>query len=226
MPAKNFTVGQSNYIKLVAMAAMFIDHLGLLAFPNITLFRFIGRLAFPLFAYQIGIGFLHTGNIMKYFLRLFLFGVVIQLFYIFGAQFFSLNENIYYLNIFFTLALGLLAIMLYSKKKYIPLALVISLPVIANYAGLTFDYGWYGVCVILMLFILRQKLFYMAAGLFILSYFYLLTGAVGVLQLACVIGVLFIAFPLTVPFKIPGIAVYIFYPAHFVIVYIIAMLVN
>ncbi|MBO5782826.1 MAG: conjugal transfer protein TraX, partial [Clostridia bacterium] len=45
-----------NSIKILAALAMVIDHVGLLFFPFDPVFRMIGRLAFPLFAYMIAEG--------------------------------------------------------------------------------------------------------------------------------------------------------------------------
>ena len=61
---------------------MLIDHFGLMFYPNIVAFRAIGRLAMPIFAYCIGGGVLKTRNKLKYFLRVFILGVICQLFYI------------------------------------------------------------------------------------------------------------------------------------------------
>ncbi len=41
-------------LKVIATIAMVIDHLGLLYYPDISLFRAIGRLSYPLFAFCIG----------------------------------------------------------------------------------------------------------------------------------------------------------------------------
>ena len=51
-----------NWLKIAATITMLIDHIGFVLFPNIVMFRIIGRLAFPLFAFQISIGFDKTKN--------------------------------------------------------------------------------------------------------------------------------------------------------------------
>lgn len=40
----------TNLIKLVAIIAMTVDHVGGVFFPEYPVFRWIGRIAFPLFA--------------------------------------------------------------------------------------------------------------------------------------------------------------------------------
>ena len=40
-------------LKLLAMAAMLADHIGYLFFPQALWMRCVGRLAFPIFAFQV-----------------------------------------------------------------------------------------------------------------------------------------------------------------------------
>lgn len=70
-------------LKLIAAVTMFIDHMGLILFPGQMIFRVIGRLAFPLYAYCIAEGFRYTRNRWHYFLRIFILGAVCQIVYAF-----------------------------------------------------------------------------------------------------------------------------------------------
>lgn len=70
-------------LKLIAAVTMFIDHMGLILFPGQMIFRIIGRLAFPLYAYCIAEGFRYTRNRWHYFLRIFILGAVCQIVYAF-----------------------------------------------------------------------------------------------------------------------------------------------
>ena len=72
----------TNYIKLVAIITMLIDHIGYIFFPNIIIFRIIGRIAFPLFVYCVALGADYTKNINNYILKLLIFGIVTQPIYI------------------------------------------------------------------------------------------------------------------------------------------------
>ena len=74
-----------NHLKLIACAAMLLDHMGLLLFPGVLALRMIGRVAMPLFAFFIGEGCRYTKNRKKYFLSVFLLGVGCQLIYIVDA---------------------------------------------------------------------------------------------------------------------------------------------
>ncbi len=68
-------------LKIIAAVSMFIDHAGLLLFPELEFMRIIGRLAFPIYAYCIAEGFRYTKNRKLYFLRVFLLGLVCQIVY-------------------------------------------------------------------------------------------------------------------------------------------------
>ena len=104
-------------LKIIACITMFIDHLGYAIFHKMSYFNYIGRLAFPIFAYQIGEGYVHTKNIKLYFFRLGLFAIVSQIPYMLFHSIISANFS---LNIFFTLFLGLLCIYIYEKFPFKP----------------------------------------------------------------------------------------------------------
>ena len=55
-------------LKMIATVAMLIDHIGAVLFPQIEILRIIGRIAFPIFAYMIAEGCVHTKSKKKYFL--------------------------------------------------------------------------------------------------------------------------------------------------------------
>ncbi len=68
-------------LKIIAAVTMFIDHAGLLLFPELEFMRILGRLAFPIYAFCIAEGFRYTKNRKLYFLRVFLLGLVCQIVY-------------------------------------------------------------------------------------------------------------------------------------------------
>jgi len=66
---------------------MLIDHVGFLFFPNILLFRILGRLALPIFAFMIAEGCKYTRNKLKYFLTIFILAAICQIVYfIYGGD--------------------------------------------------------------------------------------------------------------------------------------------
>ena len=54
-------------LKIIAMITMCIDHVGNAYFHHATFMNLIGRIAFPIFAFQISEGYIHTKNLKKYF---------------------------------------------------------------------------------------------------------------------------------------------------------------
>ena len=65
-------------IKLIAIISMICDHTSDALIGHLSFWNIIGRVAFPLFCFQLVIGYKHTRNIEKYLLRLFLFGLISQ----------------------------------------------------------------------------------------------------------------------------------------------------
>ena len=138
-----------NQLKLIAAAAMLLDHAGILLFPRIALFRILGRLAYPIFAYMIAEGCRYTKNKARYFLMLFGLGAGCQLVY----YFFSGDT---YLNILLTFSVSVLLIYAlqaaYETGK--PLwSAVFAVGVVAA-MGLsmlvTIDYGFWGILIPVM----------------------------------------------------------------------------
>ena len=67
-------------LKIIACFTMFIDHVGYLIFNgDSSWFNYVGRLAFPIFAFQISEGYIHTHDVKKYLLRLILFAFISQI---------------------------------------------------------------------------------------------------------------------------------------------------
>jgi len=63
-------------LKLIAITAMTIDHIGYVFFPYSTWMRVAGRLTMPIFAFLISEGFRHTKNIDKYIKRMFVLALI------------------------------------------------------------------------------------------------------------------------------------------------------
>ena len=130
-------------LKIIACILMAIDHVGAIMFPDIDLYRIIGRLSFPIFAFLLTEGYVHTRNLKKYFIRLFIFAIIPQIPY-------SLAFGIDILNIFFTLFFGMLAILVDDKinNVYKKWGLILGIVVISEL--LHMDYGYYGIIMIFL----------------------------------------------------------------------------
>ncbi len=77
MKTKGFISGTG--LKLIGAALMVLDHIGLFL-PQYPILRIVGRLSFPVFCFMIAEGCKYTRHIWHYFLRIFLLGVLCQLF--------------------------------------------------------------------------------------------------------------------------------------------------
>lgn len=141
-------------LKIIAIISMFIDHIGYAVFGKLSFFNYIGRLAFPIFAFQISEGYKHTKNLEKYFFRLFLFALISQVPFM---LFTSIISDKFSLNIFFTLLLGLACIFIYDnfKNKFLSIVACITLAIIADITRC--DYGFYGVAIILIFYIFKNN---------------------------------------------------------------------
>ncbi|MCZ2260967.1 TraX family protein [Sporosarcina sp. G11-34] len=62
-------------LKIIALIAMFIDHVGQFITTAPEWFHWIGRVAAPIFIYAVVIGYQHTSNRRKYIIRLYLFSL-------------------------------------------------------------------------------------------------------------------------------------------------------
>ena len=140
-------------LKIIACVCMFCDHFGNAVFSSTTFLNYIGRFSFPIFCFQIVQGYIHTRNIKKYIIRLGIFALISQipfmLFYHFVFDSFGVN-------VIFTLLFGLLAILIYDKyNKFVGIGSSLLLATIAQVCN--FDYGFWGVFIIFMFYLLRDK---------------------------------------------------------------------
>lgn len=150
----------SNMLRILAMAFMICDHLWAKVVPGNDWMTYLGRLTFPIFAFMISEGFIHTSNLKKYILRLLGFAVISEIpFNLFygGSWFYP-----YHQNVMFTLLFGLLAIMLIDKAKknkdaktIAKSAALVVLLCIASFIGFV-DYGFWGFLTVVMFYLFRD----------------------------------------------------------------------
>ena len=132
-----------NALKIIAAAAMFLDHMGLMFFPANALLRIIGRLAFPIFAFMIAEGCKYTRNRLRYFLQLFGLALGCQIVYF-------IADGSMYLSVLFTFSLAVLTIfaLQYCKAKpgALPILLFVTAVVAVYVLNQIFeiDYGFFG----------------------------------------------------------------------------------
>ncbi len=93
-----------NFLKIIACTSMLIDHMGLMLFPSVIWLRYVGRIAFPIFAFLISEGCRYTKNKLKYFLTVFVLGILCQ------AVYFIVYPNDLYFGILITFSFSIILI--------------------------------------------------------------------------------------------------------------------
>ena len=142
----------TDFLKCIAAAAMLIDHTGGALFPEAGIFRWAGRLAFPIFCYCLTAGLLYTRDVKKYLLRLGVFALVSQPFYILAFHpVGEFRENLTNRNIFFTLFLSLLAMAGLKERKRRLFA-----PAFFTVSWLNLDYSGTGIQLMLIFYLCRN----------------------------------------------------------------------
>ena len=191
-------------LKTIACITMLVDHIGascieaglLLpeletgevsggAWNQISLYqldrvlRFTGRLAFPIFCFLLVEGFVHTHDVKKYVRRLFLFALISEV--PFDLAFFRTPFALDHQNVYWTLALGVLAmagLKRFEKENGLP-----------GWQGLV----WAGGCAALAL---AANTDYNAIGVIIICALYLTRTN---RKRQCLAGALLFLFELTAP---------------------------
>lgn len=160
-------------LKWIAMVTMFIDHLfascinpyktdlpgiGNISVPymGISLYwlgRMIGRIAFPIFCFQIAEGVRYTKNWKRYMLRIILLAFLSEIPFDLALKGFRINCSSQ--NVFFTLLLGMIVVIFMKvinhRWKYIVWPFLVAVLGYLAKAVFHTDYDWSGVaCIAIM----------------------------------------------------------------------------
>lgn len=182
-------------LKIIALVTMLTDHIGAVVLERMLLQRgyleavwrgqefyqafyrenfilttayfimrnIIGRWGFPIFCFLLVEGFCHTRSVWKYALRLGLFALISEV--PFDLAFFGTFFYWQYQNIFFTLLIGLLVMILFRCiQEKVRARVLLKLPLygLAFLAGaaladlLCTDYGSKGIVAIVVLYVFRN----------------------------------------------------------------------
>ena len=240
-------------LKLIAALTMLIDHIGMVLFPQYSIFRIIGRIAMPLFAFSVSQGFYYThqrARSFKYLRDLLVFSLLSQgpyqyMLYVVGISRFTLNIG-------FTWTFSLMILLAvddlsgHNLRQQIRGVLLFLIGV-AIPGFVAVDYGFFGIVLPLIIYLLffnnRWLLVTGANGnkslvkpglisyvIFLLFFavmnllFYATGGSV--LQNYSLLVILFIPlnFMPTLAVKIPKKFFYIFYPLHILLLTIIRLI--
>ena len=172
----------NNQLKIIAMISMVLDHVGLVFFPKVELFRILGRLAFPIYAYMIAEGCAHTKNRKKYLGMILGMGILFQIVYLI-----FMNDIYQGILITFSLSIGLI----YSIEGFINnknpvyralmgsiIAFIIFYGVVCPYVfadyGFAIDYDVWGIILPVFIYFAPtklSKLFFTLAVLVTMAFF-------------------------------------------------------
>lgn len=205
----------TNFLKLVGILTMLIDHIGCILFPKILLFRVIGRIAFPIFTYTTYLGYKHTKNLKKYILRLFIIGIISQPIYM--LSFNRLNPNI-----MFTLIFELFLYYCLDKKKwwYIPFIIIFSFV-------LNLEYSIVYMFLVPMFYYFSNNSFIITIYTFTFYFNYAidstiyLSGIPACLTSAAILFLPFVIIKNDVKVEINKYFFYLFYPIHLLTLFLI-----
>lgn len=226
-----------NCLKIIATITMLIDHFGLFLCKNNIIFRIIGRLSFPIFAFFIAEGIRFTRNRKKYTLNLLIFALIAQIPYAFLFKW-------YKLNILFTFILAIFIILLVEGLikeikevdtfNLIVISLISIFIVILLCFALSFnliDYGLIGILLILAFYFIKSKLRYMIGGLLLvimtlinlLKYGFFMSNITQIFSLIAII-LLYLYNGQKGKLNLKYFF-YVFYPAHLILIKILMLLI-
>lgn len=212
-------------LKTIALITMILDHYGVIFQSDISIYRVIGRLAFPIYCFLLVEGYFHTKDVEKYWKRLLIFALISEL-----PFDYALHGKLTFIhqNIFFTLAIGLAAIYFLENRegKYNfsngNILVVASLLAILLFV----DYSFIGIIYILSFYFTRKypknkRFTKVALTLFVTN---LLANLTQQFSLLAIPIIYFYNGNLGPRNKILQMLFYIAYPLHLLIFYIVKII--
>ena len=229
---RKFALSQEG-LKLIAVAAMLIDHVGLALCGDNLLMRGIGRLAFPIYMFLLVEGFHHTSNYLRYLGRLALFALLSEIpfdFMVFGTWTSPQAQNV-----MVTLLLALICLWLLDTASNLHILLrVLASGVILTAIGsmaeaVGCDYGAFGIWLAAIFYFTWRlpwwRYLLQAAGILLLCLLWYGTlqnpetlAALAILPIALYGG------ERKLQNKVVQYGFYAFYPIHMLIIGILALL--
>lgn len=151
-------------LKIIAVLTMVLDHIKY-AIPatDVFLTQYFGRISFPIFAFLITEGYIHTRSRKKYIKRLLVFAIISQVPFM---LFRSLVADKLMLNIIVTFLLGILGIEIFDYfkknteinnifKNMIVIIDFLAIAILGSYISV--DYSWFGIVTVWCFYILKSS---------------------------------------------------------------------
>ena len=221
-----------NQLKIIAMVSMLLDHVGLVLFPDLLIFRILGRISFPIFAYMIAEGCFYTRNRVRYLLHLLILGVGCQVV-------FFIATGMHYLGILITFSLSVTVICTVDhflrRKCFWNGALVVLVllgvafaaviaPILWREQGYDVDYGYIGVLIPIVVYYMPTRLWKLLSLGVLLAVMAATAPAFQWASMgALILLLLYNGHRGRASMKY---VFYVFYPVHLVVVYGIGMLIS
>lgn len=230
-----------NTLKIIAAVSMAVDHIGIIFFPGFALFRILGRLAFPIFAFMIAEGCRYTKNRLRHFCSVFLLATVCQIVY-----YIALRDTDMSILVTFSLSILMIYGLQHCKKALSDPAhgwlrqsgavllffMLVAMVYVLN-QWVTIDYGFWG-CMVPVFVSLFQDSGEVKSRFDRVPVHVAMLG-MGLFPLALTLGGVqyysFLALPLLILYsgergkRKMKYFFYVFYPAHLVVLYGIHMLI-
>ena len=236
-------------LKVIAMIAMLCDHAAkTISFGfDVNWFLYIGRIAYPIFAFQLVEGYFKTKDLKKYCKRLLIFAIISEIPYNFIAGLSSII-NPFSQNVLWTMLIGLLVLkiidkILFQNLNFFIKTLGVVFIIIAGYLVATFamvDYSGPGILTFVLFYFSRKCNYRRAVELFglIIINIFMFHGELFLLNIGNI----------QLPYSLQGLAIfslipiwlykgkqgyhsktwsyfcYCFYPAHIIILVLIGYL--
>ncbi len=232
-------------LKIIACVFMVIDHVGLTFFSGLEIFRILGRIAFPMFAFFIAEGSRYSKHKMQRFSLIFLIGLIFFVFYL-------IYDEELYGNIFLTFSVSILLDSLFFSFKKAAIDGTNKLHALAHlllfavallltgvlYSFIHFEYGFFGMLLPVIINLTNCKgiehttllhkfdnhyvrLILALIGMIPLSIY----GNLGPMQFYCLMAIIpLMLYNGKIGCKKLKYAFYIFYPAHLIVIEGIAII--
>ncbi len=170
-------------LHILAMCFMLCDHLWATVIPGNQWLTCIGRLTYPIYAFMIVEGYVHTSNFRRYAKRLLLFALISEI--PFNLMYSGSIISPFHQNGLWTLLMGLLAVHFNEKarqsgklwRRILIGALTLLFGYVLGFVLMT-DYYGAGVLMVMAFYFFRGRKWWALAGQF-LSLWYLNTEVLG-----------------------------------------------
>ena len=216
-------------LKWIAIITMVVDHMGIflarngMSLQGYYIMRGIGRLSFPIFAFLLVEGFVHTKDYKKYIARILAFAIISEPIYDL-----FIHKSLFYggFCVMFNFAISLVGLYFWKKaehgnlrEKILPGVLIVLLAGIAWV--LDVEYSWKCVLITILFYTLRYNV-----GVRNVMVACVLLADSSLVGMCGVLALVPITFYNGKPGKFPKWLGYVFYPLHFVILVILGGVVN